>query len=546
MGNRHYLHILQNGQSISITLQERESILEAMLRHGITYPSDCGGRGTCGKCKIRVIEGKLVISTSDRKCLSEKELEEGYRLACKAYPEENITVSLPNRVEDEIQVLTESNRLTSSMYSTQNSVDGYGIGIDLGTTTLALQLMDSTGRILATHSSVNPQRVYGADVISRMRASMEGKRETLRDLIHHSLRTGILKLIREVNIEAELVSQITIAGNTTMIHLLMGYPCDTLGVYPFTPVNLDRIDLTFGELFDEREPITTQKEAEDDWEQGAIGKLQKATVTILPGVGAFVGGDIVAGLGVCDFDRSEKVCLLIDLGTNGELALGNQDKLLVSSTAAGPAFEGGNISCGLASIPGAISRVTIGNEVIHLQTIGDKKPSGICGTGVVELCAELLRSGGMDATGLLKEDYFTQGVPLYEDDQVKITFTQKDVRELQLAKAAIRAGIEVLLSRYGITYSEVDTVYLAGGFGYVLDLAKAVTIGLLPEELQNKVLSVGNTSLSGTLRYNLDSEFAARLLKIVHGATEVHLSNEVNFQEKYLSHINFPGNGIEM
>lgn len=544
MEKNYCIHILQKQEMFTIEASGKESVLDAMQRHGISYPSDCGGRGTCGKCKVKIQEGHVAISSVDNKRLTPKELEDGIRLACTAYPTEDITVSMLSSGEDEMQVLTQSCKsiTLASLHPTDR--EGSYIGIDLGTTTLAFILTDArTGTTLATYSGVNPQRAFGSDIVSRMKASMDGKSNKLKDIIRQSLKTGILELLRLAGEKAEPIRRITIAGNTTMIHLLMGYPCDNLGVYPFSPVKIEGEELSIHELFQYDYTDEYSETASDSLEVVGTEKLLEVPVSILPGISTFVGGDIVAGLGVCDFDRTDRINLLIDLGTNGEIAIGNREKLLVGSTAAGPAFEGGNISCGMASIPGAINRVTIDGQILHIGTIRNETPRGICGTGVVELCAELLRSGAMDATGLLADDYFTHGYPIYKDETSRILFTQKDVRELQLAKAAIRAGIEMLLTRYGISYSELDKVYLAGGFGFDLDLNKAVVIGLLPEELRHKVITIGNSSLAGALSYGRDPQFAERLRNIIQSAKEVHLSMEADFQDYYLKYIDFPDQG---
>ncbi len=544
MEKNYDIHILQKQEMFTIEASGKESVHVAMQRHGISYPSDCGGRGTCGKCKVKILEGHVAISSVDNKRLTPKELEDGIRLACTAYPTEDITISMLSSGEDEMQVLTQSSKSFTLASLHPTDMEGSYIGIDLGTTTLAFMLIDArTGTTLATYSGVNPQRAFGSDIVSRMKASIDGKSNKLKDIIRQSLKTGILQLLRLAGEKAEPIRRITIAGNTTMIHLLMGYPCDNLGVYPFSPMNIEVEELSFHELFQYDYIDECSGTASDFLVAVGMEKLQEVPVSILPGISTFVGGDIVAGLGVCNFDRTDRINLLIDLGTNGEIAIGYREKLLVGSTAAGPAFEGGNISCGMASIPGAINRVTIVGQMLHIGTIKNETPRGICGTGVVELCAELLQSGAMDATGLLADDYFTHGYPIYKDETTRILFTQKDVRELQLAKAAIRAGIEMLLTRYGISYSGLDKVYLAGGFGFDLDLNKAVVIGLLPEELRHKVITIGNSSLAGALSYGRDPQFVKRLRNIIQSAKEVHLSMESDFQDYYLKHIDFPDQG---
>jgi uncharacterized 2Fe-2S/4Fe-4S cluster protein (DUF4445 family) len=511
---------------ISIDCKEGESLLEAMRRQGLSYRAECGGRGTCGKCRIRVIAGELEIIAQDRRLFSEEELEQGLRLSCKAYPKEYCTIELLAGYETngydivtelknrKTAVLPRESTMNSSEINILSSEEGYLIAIDLGTTTLAFSLIESVSvKVIRTHTAMNPQRAYGTDVITRIKAAGEGKLNELKDMIRKELYQGIITLTSMEEVDLHNIRRIAIAGNTTMGHLLLGYDCGGLGVYPFTPVDITTITMDFAELFPSQEHIP---------------------VVVLPGISAFVGGDITAGLLACGCDRTERMNLIVDLGTNGEMALGNKNRLLVTSTAAGPAFEGGNISCGVGSIPGAITHVTIEAGACRYETIGDNPPVGICGTGVIEIVSELLKTGQMDETGLLAEPFFEQGYGIG-----KLTFTQKDVRELQLAKAAVRAGIETLIQRYGISYDEIDKVYLAGGFGYKMDILKAVHIGLLPPELTGKVEAVGNSSLSGAIEYLTDRTAEARVRQILAAASEIHLSNDKDFNDYYIEYMSF-------
>lgn len=497
-----------------------ESLMDAMLHQGNYITAYCGGRGTCGKCKVQVLEGNLEITASDQLKLTEQELQRGYRLSCKAYPKENCTICLTTSDEENFEVVTENNQAIAGNAS--RIEEDCGIAIDIGTTTIAISLVGlSSGTVLRTYTTINRQRVFGADVISRMKASEEGKKEELQESIRKNLLEGIHSLMEETKISKERILRVVIAGNTTMGHLLMGYSCKTLGFYPFTPVNINTIIQPFEEILG--------------------SDFLNIPVILLPGISTFVGGDIVAGLLDSEFDKKEKPCLLIDLGTNGEMAIGNKDKILVSSTAAGPAFEGGNISRGVGSIPGAICNVSIEKENIKLVTIGGKQPIGICGTGVIETVSELLKHEFIDETGLLLDEYFEQGYLITKNSDLndEIIFTQKDVREIQLAKSAIRAGAETLIKHYGVTYEEIDTVYLAGGFGYKMNLEKAIHIGLLPKELAGRIKAVGNSSLGGAIQYLLEEKASERVEKILQLSTEIHLSNDKDFNELYIEHMFF-------
>jgi len=534
---------------VIITCSENENLLEAMIRQNIPCRSDCGGAGTCVKCKIQVTKGDLCVTTQDQKSFTMEELQKGYRLSCKAYPREDIVIILITGDETGMEIITESIRLSS----TDNLLieeEGYAIAIDLGTTTLAISIVDRRDRrIVNTYATMNPQRVYGADVISRIKASNEGKKEQLREVISYCIVECILTVIKNAGIEARRIRKITIAGNTTMGHLLMGYSCETLGVYSFIPVNCGTIEVKLKDIITETvkgKEINTGKLNLVDINM--INILQEVPVVLIPGISTFVGGDIVAGLSFCGFDTIKKPCLLIDLGTNGEMALGNQERILVTSTAAGPAFEGGNITCGIGSVPGAISSISISGKQVKIGTIGNQPPIGICGTGVVEIASELFKAGLMDETGLLVDEYFKEGFPILRELKEnkgqntvrdEIYFTQKDIRELQLAKAAIRAGIEILIKNYGITLEQIDKVYLAGGFGFKLDVDKAIHIGLLPEEFRDRITVVGNSSLAGAIAYLTESDTKVRIERILSVSEEIHLSNDDDFYELYLDCMSF-------
>ena len=430
-------------QHYTIMVKEKENILEVLMARDASITAVCGGVGRCGKCKIKVLSGYLPVTASDKACFTEEELQEGMRLSCKAYPSEPLQITLQFKKEANFAVLSEYEQNDVAKAESEGEPDegSYGIAIDIGTTTIAVQLLHlETGKKVATHTSINHQRSYGADVISRIVAANQGKQKELQMLIRKDLSEGIHRVIEKADLLPDRIKEVAIAGNTTMIHLLMGYDCKGLGEFPFTPVNIEMITESYSKIVGE--------------------DYLDAKVYILPGISTFVGGDIVAGLYAWDVDRQKEYSLLIDLGTNGEIALGNQEKIMVTSTAAGPAFEGGNITFGVGSIEGAISGVKIDAQGTHITTIEDKKPVGICGTGVIEAVAELVREELIDETGCLDEEYFEDGYPLAQlEDGTEIALTQADVREIQLAKAAVRAGVETLFLRYGISKEQVNKVY---------------------------------------------------------------------------------------
>lgn len=531
-----------------IAMKAGESALDALVRGGFFISAPCGGKGRCGKCRIKILSGDAPVSEEDKKSLDQAELAAGYRLACCLFPKDDLEILLDLPDESEFDVVGDilekqkqepreyaqsDGRMPSAgrsdgrqgdVSSADAKTNGawYDVAVDIGTTTVAMELLDGeTGNILHTVTFINGQRAYGADVISRIQASVEGKKEALKNSIRKDLFSGFCRLMQESGISSASVRRIAVGANTTMVHLLMGYDCDTLGVYPFTPVNIGLIKSTFGELFG--------------------SDLCDAEVTVLPGISTYVGGDIVSGLYACGFDETDEISMLIDLGTNGEMAVGRRGQIYTASTAAGPAFEGGNIEWGTGSIPGAICAVEIGeDQTVFVRTIQDREPAGICGTGVVETASELVRCGIVEPSGLLDEEYFEEGFPLATTKSGEnIVFTQKDVREIQLAKAAVRAGIETLLLRYKVEKEQVAHVCVAGGFGFRLDVEKAFAIGMLPEEFRGKIRTVGNSSLSGAARYLTDSRGEDRMDALVGMSTEISLSADPDFQEFYMEYMMF-------
>ncbi|MBO5352258.1 MAG: DUF4445 domain-containing protein [Lachnospiraceae bacterium] len=520
------LKVINEAGSRKLTVQSGGNLRDVLVQNGYRLDSPCGGAGRCGKCRVKVVDGQADITTADAACFSQKELQEGWRLACRMVPGQNMTVYVPE--ECRYQIL-ESGILQEQGEKTGQTTESacFDAVIDIGTTTLVFQLLDGRSwKVLHSVSMLNQQRRWGADVISRIQAANAGKRQELSDSIRMDLKNGLQKLLEESDVDGTEIRRIAIGANTTMVHLLMGYDCSTLGVYPFQPVTLSMLNVNWTEL------------------AGSDTSCHAETI-IFPGVSSFVGGDIVSGLYACGFDEKEELALLIDLGTNGEMVLGNKNHLLVTSTAAGPAFEGGNISCGTGSVAGAVCSVTLEHRKAKVRTLWDKPPAGICGTGVVELMAELVREKVVDETGLLEEEYFEAGFPVAETAEGKqMVFTQGDIRELQLAKAAVRAGIELLLKRYGVGKEQVTEVYVAGGFGYGLNKDKAIAIGMLPEEFREKVKTVGNSCIAGLVRY-LREDGKEAVHDLVKNAEEINLAMDAEFQNCYVEAMMFETEGGE-
>lgn len=511
--------------------KQQKNLLEMLQEKNEYISAPCNGNGICGKCIVRYKSGATEPTKQDREFLSEKQLEQGYRLACQSYPTEEYKVEIPE-LEETIEVLSQwenqrteeilKNTAEGTAEKTENAL--YGICIDIGTTTLAALLVNlETEADCQTAVSVNHQRAYGSDVLSRISASNSGKKWEIQRCIRQDLQKLIRELLQKEKITEQQIQRIVIAGNTTMCHLLRGFSCETLGVAPFLPVDLSWMEGSAADFLGMKELDTK--------------------VVILPGISAFVGADIMAGIAKMNMHRSEGYHLLLDIGTNGEMVLGNCRHMYVTSTSAGPAFEGGNISCGMAGIPGVISHVFMeetgkaGFQVIG-ETDGENKKQqaiGICGTGMIDLVYELREHQMIDEHGTYSDLYFDTGYELAE----KVKFTQNDIRELQMAKAAIRAGVDILVKKAGITFDEVDNCYLAGGFGTKIDIKKAAGIGLIPKELEMKTIPAGNTVLAGTKEVLLGRISKEELEKIQTMADVINLAEENDFEELYLSYMDF-------
>ncbi len=532
--------------------KQQKNLLEMLQEKNEYISAPCNGNGICGKCIVQYKRGATEPTRRDREVFSEKQLEDGYRLACQSYPAGAYEVEIPES-EETIEVLSEwgkqqkmdaeglteadtqtpAEAKTSGGIQDKKTAEGtaektenaiYGICIDIGTTTLAALLVNlETEADCQTAVSVNHQRTYGSDVLSRISASNGGKKWEIQRCIRQDLQKLIRELLQKEKITEQQIQRIVIAGNTTMCHLLRGFSCETLGVAPFLPVDLSWMEGSAADFLGMKELDTK--------------------VVILPGISAFVGADIMAGIAKMNMHRSEGYHLLLDIGTNGEMVLGNCRHMYVTSTSAGPAFEGGNISCGMAGIPGVISHVFMeetgkaGFQVIG-ETDGENKKQqaiGICGTGMIDLVYELREHQMIDEHGTYSDLYFDTGFELAE----KVKFTQNDIRELQMAKAAIRAGVDILVKKAGIAFDEVDDCYLAGGFGTKIDITKAAGIGLIPKELEVKTIPVGNTVLAGTKEVLLGRISKDELEKIQTMADVINLAEENDFEELYLSYMDF-------
>jgi len=472
-----------------------DNLLETIRAANIQLDAPCGGLGTCGKCTVDTYKGPV--------------------LACNTViTEDFFNTEIRTKNAESAMVVLDAYENMHQVSHDRESLMPYGIAIDIGTTTLAFEILNQkTGVRIASHSQVNSQREFGADVMARITNANSGEHAKLHAYIIKDICLGIGHILNKAGIKSDEISHVAIAGNTTMLHLLLGLPCNTLGVSPFTPVFIGIKTAPFAEIFKT--------------------DLLNCDVLILPGISTFVGADISAGMLCCGWPNIQGTNLLIDLGTNGEMAVFSNDKVIVTSTAAGPAFEAANISMGVGSVPGAIARVNYFPTpgVFSFETINNSDPIGICGTGVIDISAELIKHRLIDDTGFIES----------EEDAIYITpeisFTQKDIREIQLAKSAMRSGIEILLDMAGVAYNELSNVYIAGGFGHKINLESAIRLGLIPAEFEKKVVIIGNSSLGGCANVLLSQTSETDILKLVEIAEEVNLAAHPKFNELFMEYM---------
>jgi len=391
----------------------------------------------------------------------------------------------------------------------------YGAAVDIGTTTVAVYLYDmASGSCLGAAAGENPQRAYGADVISRINYTIENENGLgeLKNLILSLVLKLVNNLCGENNISPNDVYSMVLTGNTVMQHIAAGYPPKTIAFAPFTPVSLFGFDVAAKEL-------------------GITGVNPRASVYFPPAFASYVGGDIATGIIASDTDLSEKLRLYLDIGTNGEIGIGDKNSIVVCATAAGPAFEGAHIKFGMAGVAGAINRVyTNSNSEIVYETIGGARPRGICGSGIIDAVALMSELGVLDETGRIEEDFYITP---------DICITQKDVREIQLAKASICAGIITLLHHTKKTLADIEEVILAGGFGAHIDPKSACVIGLIPKELEDKIIVAGNTAGMGAAAVLLDSAAVERVGEAVKKARYIELSGDSFFMDEYIEQMTF-------
>ncbi len=472
-----------------------EPLLSSVLESaGVAFSSPCGGNGKCGKCIVDVVGD---VSTP-----SNREAALGKRLACKTVLLGDATVSLPDGYGEYAYIEAETGKIKA-----ENSGIKYGAVLDLGTTTLALKLFSGNGDVLAEATEINPQRSVSADVIGRINASLYGKGGFLQAIVVETINKMLENACETANISPSEIEKTVVVGNTAMLYLLCGYNPKSISASPFSADNL------FGK---------------------EISSPIKAYLP--PCINAFVGADLVCSVLASNMcDRSE-TSLLCDIGTNGEIALWRNGRLYVTSAAAGPAFEGAEISCGSQCVEGAIDAVWQENGKVLVRTVNGAPAVGICGSGLIDAVATFLELGYIDASGNSPDKL---KLPVREAD---IYITNEDIRALQLAKSAICSAIISLLEAANTNLSEIKRLYLCGGFGNKLNIKSAVKIGLIPAELEEKAYPIGNGALTGGALLLLDAAYTEKAKAVVNNATHIGLGGNETFNKLFIDNIPFEKN----
>ena len=608
---------LDDGRSRDVRAPAGTTLFDAASWNGIAVDSTCGGHGTCRKCKMRVVEGDVLVSRLDPRAFNPDELRAGWRLACRARADQDLRVEVPplvtrpkaatvgvgrqvilrpglqkrcvtlpeatlsdqrtdvERLRDalpdlELRVDLPAIRSLSRAMRADPERDGhvvtavvaddvlvdvepgdtsgrrFAIAYDLGTTTVVATLLDlATGTPAAVASLLNPQQPFGADVITRISATMldPGALDRLAGLAHQALDQLAGEVCAEAGVDRREVYEVALAGNATITHLALGLDPEPLGVAPFVMAARRFDDLMATDL--------------------GVGVHPRARAYVFPALGAYVGGDIVAGALASGMDRDRRVRLFIDIGTNCEILLAAGDRLLATAAPAGPAFEGAAIRCGMRAAPGAIEGVKISDDDVLLQVIGDVEPVGLAGSGLVDAVAALVAAGLVDSSGRLvavdaphvppglaarlrqvgQERVFVLHDPGGEhsgDAADSLYLSQRDIRELQFAKAAIATGWTLLLEEQGLAAADVAQVLLAGSFGSYLAPASAVRIGLVPDVALMRIVSAGNVAGEGAKMALLSLRERAAAQALLEEVHYVELSDRADFNDRFVDRLAFP------
>ena len=495
-----------------------ETVSDLARRCGIMIDQPCGGCGSCGKCGV-LVDGV-------------------YALACQTMAVAGMQITMPN-CPDKMQILESAEGMMQGQALKCGKV---GAALDIGTTTLVLYLVDCAGGdILAVSSSINPQTAFGADVISRISyiETNEDGLQRLRGVLINKINIMLDDVLQKASLHRGQVSAMVVAGNTTMEHIFAGVSPAAIGRAPFKPVFSDSI-------------IIAPQDAGINLGGGTM-------IRLLPNISGFVGGDIVSGILYSKMAESDKLSLLVDIGTNNEMVLGSRDFLLCCSAAAGPALEGAKISQGMRAAPGAVDSVVSRNGDLHVTTIDNVPARGICGSGLVDAVAELFRNGVIAPSGKFTKAEKISSEPLRKrlsgskasemfytlvnSNGHAIGLTQQDIREVQLAKGAIAAGIEIMLEEAGMSLRDIDRVFVAGAFGNYLNFVNAIELGILPNVPEGKITALGNSAGLGACQLLCGEDCWADVSCLSATARHIELAEHPRFQEVFVRSLSF--NSIE-
>jgi uncharacterized 2Fe-2S/4Fe-4S cluster protein (DUF4445 family) len=588
-------------------------VFDAASWNGIAIDSTCGGHGTCKKCRVRIVSGDVPVGPLDPRAFTTDELRDGWRLACRAGARGDLVVEVPplqtrpkaalagvgrhvilrpavqkrhlmleeptmedqrsdlQRVLDELDdlephasiemlrslggVLRRSGFDVTAVVADQELIDlepgdttvrRFAIAFDLGTTTVVATLLDlESGQPVAVRSMLNRQQPYGADVITRISATMmdPDALDALRTRVHETLAELVAEVCGEGQVEPREVYEITMCGNVTMMHLALGIDPEPLSMAPFV--------------------VSTHSVPEVLARDFGIEVHPRAPAFVFPSLGAYVGGDIVAGMLATGLTRDRRVRLFIDVGTNSEIALGSHERVVATAAPAGPAFEAAQIRCGMRASEGAIEGVKISAEDgVALDVIGDIEPVGMCGSGLVDAVAELVHCGLLDHSGRFipnedaegshpglvdrltmigKERVFVLDWRGGNDPERAVFLSQRDVRELQFAKASIATGWSILMTELGIDVADISQILLAGSFGAYLTPLSAVRIGLVPKIALPRIVSAGNVAGEGAKIAALSVRERAEAHSILREVEYVELSGRADFNDMFVDQLSFPG-----
>lgn len=490
MPTPHTIHLHPLGKEL--TVNHGTPLIDVLHEYGVEFP--CGGKGNCGKCKVKVLEGHIETNEVHRSKIKKLGLPDNWYLACHSICTSDLTL--------EIEQFSHFILADESTFKFTPQ-EGYGVAVDLGTTTLVAQLVNlQTAEVMAVETMLNPQVKFGADLISRIQHALDGGAPEMTQMIRRTIGQMVASMLKK---KAVPLARMTLVGNTAMQLLFSGCDVTPLSAYPF-------------ETNDLGEKLFQAKELGWDFEVSG-------GILFYPSIGSFVGSDILAGICATGLHEKETYTALIDLGTNGEIVVGNKEQIVCASTAAGPAFEGANISMGMRAVTGAISSLTLSNGTINPDVIGNAKPRGICGSALIDAVAifkqqELIGMFGEISSG--EERIQVAG---------NVFLTQKDINEFLLAKAAIAAGLQILSRQLGIEPADIHEIYIAGGFGSYINLEHVTQAGMIAT-LPEKIHKMGNTALIGAKMFLFAGMQEAENIR--QKTTHVNLEGAPDFQDIYV------------